>query len=61
MKPRPRTVFGRRTFEHDGHQYRVEMRREGIVVHPKYGRRVFTLSFTEIATLAQGQRLLPLK
>jgi hypothetical protein len=60
MKTRVRTVFGRRTFECDGKIYRIEMRAGAVVVRQKHARRTFTLPFSEIVVLSQGQRLLPL-
>lgn len=54
---RKRHVFGRvrATCPDTGKDVRIELTREGLLVRPKYARRVQRLTLSELVTLAAGQ------
>lgn len=58
---RTRHVFGRVHFEHEGRRYVVEMTTKGIWLRKKFARSKQHISFVELVSLSEGQRLLPLQ
>lgn len=58
---RTRRVFGRITFAHDGTYYTVEMTVMGVWIRRRYSRRRKRITFADLLSLAEGQRLLPLE
>lgn len=57
---RPRRVFGRVFFEHEGKTYRLELHRTGLVLRKKFQRHPIAISFPALLDSVAGQRTLPL-
>lgn len=54
-RPRNRRVFGRRKFMVNGHEYRIELRSEGVWVRKKHSRSHEFISPSGIVDAAAGQ------
>ena len=52
---RTQRIFGRRVVTVEGKQVRIEMRKDGVYVRPRYARRERVVSFTDLVTTAMGQ------